>query len=983
MAEVSDGFMVGIRWLDNVTNMMQLDPTGGAKVAFSLCTKAWEHLESQEKQDDELNELVETIAGLIPAVDLVKNLANTSLSHTITSMLNEVENLSLFILKSKDRGLLDMQETTQQYVTRFRRLRGEFDTMVGTQVLADSTNENRAAQTERTSTKLRELKPVDLAGYDPERQCVAGTRTVILDELTDWARRSDPGSCFAWIRGHAGLGKSSIATSLCLRLNDQHVLASSFFCKRDNQELRDPRRVLTTIVYGLALRWEPYKVAVVAAIQEDPELHSRHLQPLYDLLIAKPLHRIAQDKPSLGVLTVVVDALDECGDASTRRQLLLCLRSMSQYGPWLRVLVTSRPDLDIQEFFKTGEADWFMQYDLAEHDASTDIRFYVQNTLRDIALTDDWPSDASDQIAHRASGLFIWARTACRFIIDGIDRPKRLELLLANSRLADIDSLYATAIKNSGLDAAEDNRTCMLQCLGAVVVTSTQAPLSAANLAALLKDRIPRRVLERVLQSLSSVLYVDLKLDGAIRISHPSFMDYLIDPKRSKDLWVDLSQHNATLAECCVSGMIQRLRFNICGLKTSDVFNSGVPDLSYRVEESISPHLRYCCFYWASHLVTAERKTRLEHLMRRFLLGPELMYWVEALSLLGRLDSGLASLLEFTQLQAPDTMRDCSAIANDAYRFVLSFYDPISKSTPHLYISALAFAPTNSLIVQRMRPHFSNLLHVVEGAQRDWTPCLRTISACSAVLSVAVSSDGRRIVSGCSDRTVQIWDAETGDTVLGLPKAHSEIVRSVAFSPDRQWIVSGSNDNTIRVWDARTGDARFDPIQAHSMSVFSVGFSADGSRIVSGSADETICVWDASTGKSLLGPLHGHSDQVRSVAFSPDVDGKWIVSGSGDKTVRVWNANSGDAVSHPLEGQAGVIYSVAFSYNGIMIASGSEDSTVRIWDATTGNALLAPLRGHSSLVWTVGFSLDSRQVVSGSGDRTVRIWDVKTGDVIR
>ncbi|KAG9101678.1 hypothetical protein FRC07_010286, partial [Ceratobasidium sp. 392] len=564
--------------------------------------------------------------------------------------------------------------------------------MINVQALADSVVEHRAAEAERqaaktaraaaeseqraaeteskqidwlelgrlrtylnpppgANAKLRELKPADRAGYDPVRQCIAGTRIGVIDELTHWAQKPGPGPCFAWVRGHAGLGKSSVATSLCLRLNDQHSLASSFFCKRDGSELRDPRRVLTTIVYGLALQWEAYKAVVVAAIREDPELHSRHIQPMYDLLIGKPLHQLAKENPFSGLLTVVVDALDECGEVTTRRQLLACLRSMSQHGPWLRVIVTSRPDLDIQEFFKSREADWFTEYDLAKHDASNDIRVYVRNQLSDMTLEADWPGDASDQIADRASGLFIWARTACRFIEGGLDRLERLQLVLAGSQLADIDSLYATAIMNSMPDAAKDNRDRVLQCLGAVVVTAIRSPLSTTSLAVLLKDRIPRRVLEQVLKSLSSVVYVDQKLDGAIRIFHPSFMDYLIDPARSQDLCVDLAQQNAILAECCCKVMMQSLRFNICRLQTSDVFNTDVPDLPSRVEESIPPHLRYSCFYWSSHSVDSQVSAPLEDSLRRFLLGRELMYWVEALSLLGRLNTGLASLLEFMQRQ--------------------------------------------------------------------------------------------------------------------------------------------------------------------------------------------------------------------------------------------------------------------------------------------------------------------------------------------
>ncbi|KAG9118286.1 hypothetical protein FRC07_007273, partial [Ceratobasidium sp. 392] len=481
MAEVSDGPTVGIRWLDNVTNIMQLDPTGGAKVAFSLCTKAREHLEAQEKQDNELNELVETIAGLIPAVDLVKDLANTSLSHTITSMLNVVEDLSLFILKSKDRGLLDMQETTQQYITMFRRLRREFDTMVSTQVLAESTNEHRAAQmerreagterqaseierqvseterrateTERIRVKLRELNPANLAGYDPERECVAGTRTGILDELTDWAGGLDPGSCFAWVHGQAGLGKSSIATSLCVKLDGQHMLASSFFCKRDSPDLRDPRRVLTTLACGIASRWGAYRDAVVRIIGEDLELQSKPIRRLYDALVGGLLPSLAGAERPTGVLVVVVDALDECGDADTRKQLLACLQGMTQLGPWLRIVVTSRPDANIMEYFSRAGAGWFVEYDVQQYDAAEDIRVFVHDQLSVIKHVRNWPDDAVEQVALRSNKLFIWARTACKFIVDGHDRRKRLEQVLAGTQLIGIDSLYATMIKASTLDA--------------------------------------------------------------------------------------------------------------------------------------------------------------------------------------------------------------------------------------------------------------------------------------------------------------------------------------------------------------------------------------------------------------------------------------------------------------------------------------------------------------------------------------------------
>ncbi|KAG9126200.1 hypothetical protein FRC07_004491, partial [Ceratobasidium sp. 392] len=280
--------------------------------------------------------------------------------------------------------------------------------------------------------KLKELKPVDRASYDQGRECTPGTRIDIIEDLAGWAENIDVGPHLAWLHGPAGFGKSSIATSLCLRLDrPPRALASSVFCKRDNPELRDPRRVLMTILYGLATRWKAYKELVIAAIDEDPELCLRHLQWMCDVLVSKSLQRLAQAKRPANPLVVLVDALDECRDATERRQLLVCLRSLSQIGPWLRIVVTSRPDPDIQDFFRDVPSDQFVKYDVLEYDASADIQLFVERRLSDMKRDDGWPKDAVEQISRRAGGLFVWARTACEFIKSGYDRTKCLEKALA------------------------------------------------------------------------------------------------------------------------------------------------------------------------------------------------------------------------------------------------------------------------------------------------------------------------------------------------------------------------------------------------------------------------------------------------------------------------------------------------------------------------------------------------------------------------
>ena len=72
------------------------------------------------------------------------------------------------------------------------------------------------------------------------------------------------------------------------------------------------------------------------------------------------------------------------------------------------------------------------------------------------------------------------------------------------------------------------------------------------------------------------------------------------------------------------------------------------------------------------------------------------------------------------------------------------------------------------------------------------------------VLCVSVTSDGRRAVSGSWDKTLRVWDMESGQC-LRILEGHTREVRSVSVTPDGRWVVSGSEDNTLRVWDLVTG----------------------------------------------------------------------------------------------------------------------------------------------------------------------------------
>ena len=240
------------------------------------------------------------------------------------------------------------------------------------------------------------------------------------------------------------------------------------------------------------------------------------------------------------------------------------------------------------------------------------------------------------------------------------------------------------------------------------------------------------------------------------------------------------------------------------------------------------------------------------------------------------------------------------------------------------------------------------------------------------VSSVVVLPDGRRALSGSSDKTLRLWDLETG-AELHRFAGHTSFVRSVAVLPDGRRALSGSDDRTLRLWDleARAELRRF---KGHTGWVHSVAVLPDGSRVLSGAGDRTLRLWDLETGVELR-CFVGHMSSVSSVAVLPD--GCRALSGSNDKTLRLWDLETG-AELRRFEGHTGRVSSLVLLPDGRRALSGSHDWTLRLWDLETG-AELRRFEGHTGWVSSVVALPDGRRALSGADDHTLRLWDLETG----
>lgn len=459
------------------------------------------------------------------------------------------------------------------------------------------------------------------------------------------------------------MGKSSIAASVCQVFHDAGTLGAHFFFRRDDPYLRSPVQMLNVIVHRLAFQYEPYGRAVASAIERYGGLLDMPLGQRYVHLVERPLQNLGSTARSTPVtFAIVIDALDECEKSDSRQPLLTYLREMSQLAPWIKIVVTSRPDEDIKTTFDSSNHSYIISRNVASYDASSDILNYTQTRMAGMAKHHQphWSDDLVAKLSARAAGLFIWVETACKFIEQGIDKRARLEQVLAGTQpiggSAPLDLLYATAIKQSMGDEGPDNVRIFQECIGAIVATGSRTPLPVTSLELLLSGYVNPGVFHAVASKLGSVLYEDSSQGGAVRVYHPSFADFILDPFRSGSFYTDLHKQNIVLADCSLRTMIRELKFNICGLETSHILNRDVVDLRNRVQTAIGPHLAYSCLHWSSHLAKIPTSA-LQNQLGEFLYGRHLVYWIEAMSLLEQTGAALSCLLELMSWESVSRKR--------------------------------------------------------------------------------------------------------------------------------------------------------------------------------------------------------------------------------------------------------------------------------------------------------------------------------------
>ena len=473
-----------------------------------------------------------------------------------------------------------------------------------------------------------------------------GTRESLLNHIMAWVtnRSEKDEDNMYWIYGLPGIGKTSLAHSMCASLHEEMHFAGAFFCQRDGSDLRKPRNILPTLIHKLAEMFPPFRTIVVERLRSDTNLTPESMKDSLFLDFIRNLPRHPKR-----ALVFVIDALDECGDDQGRRMLLNSLADATAYAPWLKIIITSRPEVDIQRFFDAPSRSSHLRYDLAtDNQATSDLRIFAQDRFRRLAskrhLQAPWPEPSLfEGVISRAKGLFIFIKTVALALERCKDPTESLKATLRESDETGLISpygLYSSILKTRIVHSSAEFQ----QMIGVLLTAAPYRPLCEETIAEL--ANVDPSLVKTWVDDLSSLLYRDENANGAVRVRHLSISDFFISDGCPCDYKVNLHDSNVQLGISCLKTMIFQLRFNICKLEDSRLANADVHDLQSRIKENISDPLQYSSRYWSDHLCsTPDNGNRgVFGSLKEFFEGLYPLFWIEVLSVMGMVPIGVPSL---------------------------------------------------------------------------------------------------------------------------------------------------------------------------------------------------------------------------------------------------------------------------------------------------------------------------------------------------
>ena len=499
--------------------------------------------------------------------------------------------------------------------------------------------------------------------HSGDRQgCLGGTRIDVLQHLEEWLE-NEQGQHVFWLNGLAGTGKSTIAQTFAEITFAEGKLGASFFCSRDFEDRSTLQAILPTLAFQLAYRYPLFREQLLKVLRADPGIGHGSLCSQMETLIVGPFQ-----ETKISTL-IIIDALDECKDDEPASALLSVLSRCVNMIPLVRFFITGRPEPRIRSGFRLvslhPHTDILRLHDVEPDVVDGDIKLFLRAELKDVIknrsncnLVADWPSAGDvDALCERAAGFFIYASTVVKFVASQHYQPDETVAFIislphdtSHEGKLGIDLLYTQVLEHAFHDVDKSFHSHFKSVVGAVLLIYN--PLSINSLSDLFgKCSTPSRVYS-ALRALHSLLLVPDSTEDPVRIFHKSFPDFLTDPGRCKDerFFVNPSVHHQEILLLCLD-IMKGLKRDICNLGRYTSL-SEVTDLPTHRTACIGDAMEYACCFWTKHLLgipdSGPGVNEVKEAIDEF-FTTRLLFWIEVLSLVGKLDIGVYALNDIEQ----------------------------------------------------------------------------------------------------------------------------------------------------------------------------------------------------------------------------------------------------------------------------------------------------------------------------------------------
>ena len=302
-----------------------------------------------------------------------------------------------------------------------------------------------------------------------DRRCFPGTREQYIADITNWVIESvnTPSSMY-WMRGPAGVGKSTIAQTCAEKLAENGYLGAAFFFTV--KEHSNPLRLFTTIAYQLTTTLPDYRTAVEDRIFKDNTIVEKKMSSQFKSLIVEPLQELRKQGKSIQPKAIFIDGLDECAGEDAQAEIIKIIASSIREGSTpFHWAIFSRAEPRIVSTFKRdsiASVTHLIELPISR-EADGEIEMYLRGEFKDILehrgfpqLQSSWPTDNNiKKLVDAADGLFAHPAAVLRHVAYPPDSQfcERLQSVLdslsdtkrrgSTSPFSQLDALYVHIVK--------------------------------------------------------------------------------------------------------------------------------------------------------------------------------------------------------------------------------------------------------------------------------------------------------------------------------------------------------------------------------------------------------------------------------------------------------------------------------------------------------------------------------------------------------